>query len=527
MSDAPDRGITVSEIAAMDQPVDVTPVTTAAFVGRALRGPLNTPVLVENVAEYRRRFGDTETDFTLGPAVRDFFEQGGRRLHVVRVANGARGAMICLPANGTALVLRALEPGSSETLRAAVDYDAIDDDEHFNLTLQRIDCGNGHVLDQEYLRRVSADPQSTRSVHEALLSSELARSEAPYPAHRPEATAGFGLSTKQAYVEHAQAGSDGAQLSDYDLIGSRVAATGLFALDKVDRFDVLYLPPFAAGQDTGPAALLAAEMYCRQRNAMLIVDPAFEWKDPESAVAGLRRVGYASPNMLSYYPRLRDMRRSGCTAQSHAAGGALAGLLCKLDASYGPWGSSDGHSLALQRHYQPVVELDEEDCSLLARAGLNCLTLDSTRRLRLSGNRTLARGTESLPRHSDLRVRRLCLMLINVIDQATRWAVFERPDERLAMRIQSQVYAGLQALAELGALDDETFDVRCRVDPSPPAGSYGVDVLLSFTPRGSDAPLSLTLNQSAAGCSATSTAFAPVPRRAEMTDDESVSAPAA
>ena len=32
MSDAVDRGITVTEIAAMDQPIDVCPETTAAFV---------------------------------------------------------------------------------------------------------------------------------------------------------------------------------------------------------------------------------------------------------------------------------------------------------------------------------------------------------------------------------------------------------------------------------------------------------------------------------------------------------------
>ena len=51
----------------------------------------------------------------------------GRQLYVVRVANGARGAMLCLPASGSALVLRAVEPGSTEQIRAAVDYDGVDE----------------------------------------------------------------------------------------------------------------------------------------------------------------------------------------------------------------------------------------------------------------------------------------------------------------------------------------------------------------------------------------------------------------
>ena len=129
MSDAADRGITVTEIAATDQPIDAAPETTAAFVGRALRGPLNTPVLVNSFGQFRRRFGDMWSRSSLGPAVQQFFEHGGQRLFVVRVANGARGSMLCLPASGSALVLRAIEPGSTESIRAAVDIDGIDDDQ--------------------------------------------------------------------------------------------------------------------------------------------------------------------------------------------------------------------------------------------------------------------------------------------------------------------------------------------------------------------------------------------------------------
>ena len=93
LSDAADRGITVTEIAAMDQPIDVLRETTAAFIGRALRGPINEPVFVRSFSEFRRRFGDIWSRSSLGPAVQQFFEHGGKNLYIVRVANNARGAM--------------------------------------------------------------------------------------------------------------------------------------------------------------------------------------------------------------------------------------------------------------------------------------------------------------------------------------------------------------------------------------------------------------------------------------------------
>lgn len=505
LSDSMDRGITVTEIAAMDQPVDVNHETTTAFVGRTLRGPLNIPVLVTNFGEFRRRFGGAWSRSSLGPAVRDYFDHGGTRLYIVRIANNARGALICLPASGTALVLRAVEPGSTERLRAAVDYDGVDGDERFNLTLQRIDQASGLVTDQEHYERVSFKADAANFIGDVLLSSDMARVEKPLPTHRPEATVGLEHGVGVDYVEAAQEGSDGAALTDYDLVGSRENSTGLFALDKLDQFDMLYLPPVARGFDTGPTAMLAAELYCRERGAMLIADPPAEWADAETAIAGLRELGYASPNMMSYFPRVRDARDG--SDQPRAIGGALAGLLSRLDAHHGPWQSLDQQGLGLKRKYRPSVEIDEEDQQLLERSGLNAWIPDATNRLRLKGDRTLARGTEAHSHESRLGVRRLCLQLIHAIDHATRWSVFEQPGPRLAGRVQGQVHASLLALGSMGALEDEAFDVHCRIENTH--GGQEVQVLLAFTPAGASDPLHITLHQSASGCRVSNTAFAP------------------
>jgi phage tail sheath protein FI len=511
LSEAVDHGITVTEIAAMGQPIDVPTKTTAAFVGRALRGPLDTPVLVTNFGEYCRRFGDIWARSSLGPAVKQFFEHSGRRLYIVRVANNARSAMLCLPASGTAVVLRATEPGSTEHIRAAVDYDAIGDAENdlFNLTLQRVDPATGLVLDQELFRRLSYREDSDRFVGDALLTSELAHLEHPYPAHRPEPTLTHGRRFDSSYIDHAQAGTDGKALTNYDLIGSRKLRTGLFALEDVENFDVLYLPTPGKGEDVGPAAILAADLYCRERGAMLIVDPRSEWASAEEAVRAVNEFGYASPNMLGYFPRV--LIRGELGELLRPVGGAIAGLLCKLDRTFGPWHSLNQQGIGLHRELLPAVDIGEHDKQLLNRAGLNAIVRGAAGRARVTGSVTMGRGSEAHREFASLPVRRFCLQLVNSIAKATRWAVFEPDTAKVAKRIRAQVFTYLYHLDDLGAFADQGFVVQCDAGVSQriDGEQHGVTILLVVRPRGSDEPISLTLHLTATGCRVGNTAFAP------------------
>jgi hypothetical protein len=90
--------------AAAPPPVDPLPrMDVALFVGFAAEGPLHVPVAVESGAEYAAVFGDDavvawdgargEPVYAhLGPAVRAFFRNGGRRAWVVRVAGNTASA---------------------------------------------------------------------------------------------------------------------------------------------------------------------------------------------------------------------------------------------------------------------------------------------------------------------------------------------------------------------------------------------------------------------------------------------------
>ncbi|MDZ7644986.1 MAG: hypothetical protein U5K76_12710 [Woeseiaceae bacterium] len=503
-------GITVSEISPMDRAIAVMRNTTPAFIGRALRGPLNTPVLIESFTAFTRRFGGAWHRSTLGPAVDQFFAHGGQRLYVVRAANDARGAVLRLPAGSAnnTLGLRALEPGSSERLRAAVDYDGIVDDRHFNLVVQRLSPESHVVIDQEIHARVSCDHRSPTWIGEALQGSSLVELIEPLPPVRPDATMGRYADATRGYVLPAERGTDGRDLCDYDLIGSAADNTGLFALDAIDDLDLVYLPPPALDRDPGPAAILAAELYCRKRGAMLIMDPPASWSGAAAAAAALRHSGLTSANVLSYFPRLR--RREDAAVEP--AGGAIAGLLCKLDRADGPWGNLATRRYAFGWRLSPAVTVNDDERALLERAGLNAIAVGDDGRHCLYGGVTLGRGSQADPQFARLHLRRLCLAMGKAIESATRWAVFEQDRTAAATRVQAQVHEYMTALATAGAFDPDRISVQCDAERNArgPKGERALCLLLAFHPHGCDEQVSLTLYQTASGCRMASTAFAPV-----------------
>ncbi|HYM35911.1 MAG TPA: hypothetical protein VET48_10975, partial [Steroidobacteraceae bacterium] len=166
---------------------DDTAVT--AFVGRTLRGPVNTPTLVSSNAEYQQVFGGLWQPSLLSYAIEQFFEQGGNRAVVVRVANGGAPATISLRSGTEILTLEALTPGTREFLRAAIDYDNLRDEndgESFNLVVQRLRAPQSERIEtQETYRRVSINPATHRFVGNVLRESQLVRLRGTAPKQRP------------------------------------------------------------------------------------------------------------------------------------------------------------------------------------------------------------------------------------------------------------------------------------------------------------------------------------------------------
>jgi uncharacterized protein len=89
-------GIEVQEESGRGQSIARVPTARTAFVGRTLRGPVNTPIAVANFGEFQQIFGGLWQPSTLGYAVEQFFDNGGRDAVIVRVVNSARPARAAL-----------------------------------------------------------------------------------------------------------------------------------------------------------------------------------------------------------------------------------------------------------------------------------------------------------------------------------------------------------------------------------------------------------------------------------------------
>ncbi len=395
-----------------------------AFVGRTLRGPVDRPVLVKSFADFQHGFGGLWQPSPLGYAVEQFFDNGGREALVIRVANGARAATLTLRAGAQALELRAVRPGTREFLRASVDHDNVVDELEFNLTVQRVKAqGTEQVEDQEIFLRLSISPAAERYVGFAFAGSELIRLCGGVPTVPPDPT--LDLSGRAAgYVGSNADGDDGAPLTDYDLIGSEIRRTGLFALESEEYFNFLCIPPLSRDQDVGLSALLVAARYCKERRALLIVDPPAGWHTADEALRGMRQWDLGSENALMYFPRILGHDKLRGHFEAFAPCGAVAGMLARSDEASSVWGPARFEEAILRPGCRPSCLVPEDKRMRLAALGVNTIqAVRSAARIGVSP-RTLAAGTSGVPDRQNLAARRLALFVLNSVERGTRWTAF-------------------------------------------------------------------------------------------------------
>src|ERR1044071_597795 len=91
-------GVYVEEIPSGVRTITGVATSIAAFVGRALRGPVNEPVTINSYGDFERVFGGLWIESPLGFAVRDFFQNGGGQAVIVRLYHTAPAAVPPVPA---------------------------------------------------------------------------------------------------------------------------------------------------------------------------------------------------------------------------------------------------------------------------------------------------------------------------------------------------------------------------------------------------------------------------------------------
>jgi uncharacterized protein len=451
------RGIQVQEERGPDQAIVRLPAARTAFVGRTLRGPVNQAVAIPSFADFQQIFGGLWQPSSVSYAVEQFFDNGGIEALIVRVQNGARPASLSLPAGSEALRLRASRPGTREFLRACVDYDNLpaDNNEYFNLTVQRIRTqGTLRVEDQESFRSLSLNPESDSYIGTLIADSEMIELMLPLPAQRPDLTPDTITGVPTGYVYSNSDGDDGAPITDYDLIGSSIERTGIFAITDMDEFNFLCIPPISRDQDIGPSTLMIAARFCRDRRALLIVDPPAAWATADDALRGLRAWNFASEDALMFFPRILAHDKLRGRFESFAPCGAVAGMLAKGDEAASIWAGIEAEEPILRPGFRPVCWVADDRRARLALQGVNTLQTvrsPATSSLRL---RTLGAASAAEPGWRYLAPRRQALAILNSIERGTRWVAVARPHPEVANLLEKQVNAFFSDLHSAGTFGE-------------------------------------------------------------------------
>ena len=475
-------GIRVIESPAGEEPIPLRRETVTAFIGPAPRGPANIPVVIESVAEFRRRFGSPAERSRLEWILGQFFDNGGRQAVVVRVPRSGRSSRITLPGPGGTLDLDAVNPGPLEFLRAAVDYDGIPPTDlwRFNLTVQRIRSpANPLVEEQETWRAVTVVADDEAFIGEALAGSALVRLQGDAPRARPFVTSGATGFGPVGYVHGRGDWRSAAPPSDYDLIGTAEDATGIHALEQVANVDLVCLLSGAPKADVGPVGIFVAERYCAHRNAMLLLDPPASWSRVEDVTRSQSASVLASPNIITYFPQLTEIATDGRRVRSLSAIGAIAGMLAT---------GSPAETVLLRSRARVAVEPDDEQAALLARRGVNVLRGAAPGFISFSGNVTLARSHGSRREWQQLSVRRQAVLTAGTIARSTRWAAVQKGDADTWQAVATQVARYLTESAAAGFLAVDAarppFYVKCDQDTNSQGSGLSFVVGLALTRPG-------------------------------------------
>lgn len=265
------------------------------------------------------------------------------------------------------------------------------------------------------------------------------------------------------------------------IVGSEADGSGIYALDKVDLFNILVMP----GTEVDVAAQAAAIAYCVRRRAFMIIDLPETVTTAAAAEAWIGSIPQAlrSSNAAFYFPRLRapDPSMNGIV-RSLPAAGAVAGLYARLDAQRGVWKAPAGTHAKILGVSELAIELTDRETARLNPLGLNCLRTFPTHGTVSWGART-ARGADALAdEFKYISVRRLALFLEESIWRGTEWAVSEPNAEPLWAEVRTSISAFLHLLFKQGAFagskPEQAYFVRC--DPTTTSQSHVDQGLLNI-----------------------------------------------
>lgn len=464
-------GVYVEEIPSSVRTIVGVPTSVTAFIGRAERGPVDDPVVINNWGDFERRFGGLQVDYPMSYAVQDFFLNGGSQAVIVRLFKGSGTAAL---AAGDFKVA-AVNPGTwGNALEVTVDVNGIDNEvakrygltqtDLFNLTV--VELGpDGLPKAREQIRNVSVKEGARRVDRVLEQESRLIRIA-------PGVTLPGTTIPSTGKMTNDKAGKDSEALDQTAYTGEQAKKTGLYALEKTDIFNLLCIPPDTRSGTLPAAVYQAALSYCALRRALLIVDSPDGWQGDDflsnarTKLGELGLGGTAARNAALYFPRViqADPLREG-QLDIFVPCGIVAGVMARTDRERGVWKAPAGQDAAINGVQGLTAVLTDDENGQLNPLGINCLRSFPIVGRVVWGARTLRGADQLADEYKYVPVRRLALFIEETLYRNLKWVVFEPNDEPLWGQIRLNVGAFMQTLFRQGAFQGKTpqeaYFVKC------------------------------------------------------------------
>jgi phage tail sheath protein FI len=534
-------GVYVQELPSAVQPIQGVSTSTAAFIGVASSGPIPgttlpngrmaQPVLVTSFTEYQRRFGGFRQDSFLTYAAQSFFQNGGQRLYIVRIAVTAVTSPPASPPNLTAQ--RAISPGSSpmqisasnegvwgNSISVATRPSSSPDPNNFKL-LVYYDPGTGPVVVETYdpvtfEGSATLQPNATNPA-DYVFAAVNSRSEyiavtAPVTA-RPSDSAldAGGQPTRTALAN----GSDGSTPQPSDYIGapaadSTVLGSGLYALDKITDVNLIAIPgqgdistvnrgvnycknerPLADCFYIGDMGTIQGGVAAARTDGAAVtvrtIDDAVQY-----ATTGLNQ---APPVLLKsagdfgaiYYPWVwcTDLIGRGSNPKILLPpSGFVTGIYARIDNARGVFKAPAGIETGVSGALSVATMVSDLEQDRLNPISVNVIRTVPGSGFVVWGARTF--GSDASWRYTS--VRRMAIFLRVSIYYGIQWAVFEPNDEplwaELRLNIRSFMLTQFRAGAFQGGTPDDAFFVKCdsSTTTQQDIDNGVVNILVGFAP---------------------------------------------
>jgi phage tail sheath protein FI len=296
------------------------------------------------------------------------------------------------------------------------------------------------------------------------------------------------LATKKTKME----GADGLPLTNaanFTQDGAETSKKGLYALEQVDLFNILCIPPYNSAENIDTALISAAAAYCEKRRAMLLVDSPREWNSKEKAKTLFNGIGTQSKNAALFFPRLKQPNSlRNDQMEDFAPCGAVAGIFARTDMHRGVWKAPAGLDASLVGVPQLSVSLTDAENGELNPLGINCLRALPPAGRVVWGARTLQGDDRLASEWKYIPVRRTALFIEESLFRGLKWAVFEPNDEPLWSQIRLNAGAFMHGLFRQGAFQGatprEAYFVKCDRETTTQSeiDSGIVNVVVGFAP---------------------------------------------